>query len=437
MNEPLLVLPDAPQAADPAAHDALDDTLRALAGGPIRRIACRSLVQCTNESRPAWIVARLPDAAAAAALVDALRGWNGAPPCPLVALGAALPAALHAALAEGGVHAWAADDADAGALGAALARAQARAGRERALHDALAAVRAQLDERKWIERAKGLLMSARGLGEDDAFRLLRGAAMHANLKLGEVSRSVVEAAQWADAINRAGQLRMLSQRLARLTVQSAAGIEPRGARALRDESIAHVQRNLDQLAALAIEAPAGAALQQVHAAWQALQLAIDAKAPRGAAAGAALETTDALAESLHDAAEALVGALEAAGARRALHIVNVCGRQRMRVQRLAKDALLAMLLPGGAHRARLAPTIAEFDAALLELERAPLSSPEIRDALAAARADWQRLVRSAQGTERAERAESAADLVRASDALVQTFDALTASYEHSLQVVMS
>jgi len=40
--------------------------------------------------------------------------------------------------------------------------------------------------------------------------------MHANLKLGDIARSVVDAAQWAEAINRSGQLRMLSQRLARL-----------------------------------------------------------------------------------------------------------------------------------------------------------------------------------------------------------------------------
>jgi hypothetical protein len=76
-------------------------------------------------------------------------------------------------------------------------------------------LRTRMDERKWVDRAKGLLMSARGIGEDEAFGLLRGAAMHANLRLGEVSRSVIEAAQWADAINRAGQLRMLSQRLVR------------------------------------------------------------------------------------------------------------------------------------------------------------------------------------------------------------------------------
>ena len=97
-------------------------------------------------------------------------------------------------------------------------------------------------------------MSARGIGEDEAFGLLRGAAMHANLRLGEVSRSVVEAAQWAEAINRAGQLRMLSQRLVRLAAQALAGIDARRGRALRASQAAQrVRDNLAHLAALELD----------------------------------------------------------------------------------------------------------------------------------------------------------------------------------------
>ena len=44
----------------------------------------------------------------------------------------------------------------------------------------------------------------------------------ANLKLAEVSRSVIDAARWAEAVNRAGQLRMLSQRLVALAAQRLA-----------------------------------------------------------------------------------------------------------------------------------------------------------------------------------------------------------------------
>jgi len=297
------------------------------------------------------------------------------------------------------------------------------------LRTELESLRTRMDERKWVDRAKGLLMSARGIGEDEAFGLLRGAAMHANLRLGEVSRSVIEAAQWADAINRAGQLRMLSQRLVRVAAQLLGGIDAQRARLLRTQSAERVQQNLDHLAALGLGAAGAQALGDAQAAWSGLAAAL---AARPSAAG--LADIDQRAEVLLRAAEALTEALETSGARRALRIVNICGRQRMRAQRLAKDALLAAALKEKAANARLVPTMAEFEAALLELEHAPLSTAEIRAALASARDEWLRLV---GGVQALDSADGRATLVRSSDALVDTFERLTASYEHSLQVIMS
>jgi hypothetical protein len=149
---------------------------------------------------------------------------------------------------------------------------------------------------------------------------------------------------------------------------------------------------------------------------------------------ARLADIDQRAELLLAAAEVLTEALETSGARRALRIVNICGRQRMRVQRLAKDALLAATLKQQAASERLLPTMAEFEAALIELERAPLSTAEIRAALASARDEWLRLV---GGVRTLESPHGRAALVRSSEALVDTFERLTASYEHSLQVIMS
>lgn len=54
--------------------------------------------------------------------------------------------------------------------------------------------RRQLADRKLIDRAKGILMKQRGLGEDAAYEALRKAAMDANMRLSEVARSVITAA---------------------------------------------------------------------------------------------------------------------------------------------------------------------------------------------------------------------------------------------------
>ncbi|MEM8699818.1 MAG: ANTAR domain-containing protein, partial [Pseudomonadota bacterium] len=58
----------------------------------------------------------------------------------------------------------------------------------------LAATKAALAERKTIDRAKGLLMQARGLSEEEAYALLRKTAMDQGRKVVEVATALVTAA---------------------------------------------------------------------------------------------------------------------------------------------------------------------------------------------------------------------------------------------------
>src|SRR4030081_2503334 len=51
-----------------------------------------------------------------------------------------------------------------------------------------------LEERKVIDRAKGILMKAKNLSEETAYALLRKTAMNENRKIAEVAQSVVIAA---------------------------------------------------------------------------------------------------------------------------------------------------------------------------------------------------------------------------------------------------
>ena len=55
----------------------------------------------------------------------------------------------------------------------------------------LADARSALEERKVIDRAKGILMRARGIGEEDAYALLRKTAMDQGRKLAEVAQALV------------------------------------------------------------------------------------------------------------------------------------------------------------------------------------------------------------------------------------------------------
>ena len=51
----------------------------------------------------------------------------------------------------------------------------------------------QLEERKVIDRAKGILMKAKELNEEQAYALMRKTAMNENKKIAEIAQSIVMA----------------------------------------------------------------------------------------------------------------------------------------------------------------------------------------------------------------------------------------------------
>jgi response regulator NasT len=77
-------------------------------------------------------------------------------------------------------------------LEAAISLAAARHGELEALQGEVAQTRQALEERKVVERAKGLLMKALGLAEPDAFRRLQLAARERNMRLVDVAQAIVE-----------------------------------------------------------------------------------------------------------------------------------------------------------------------------------------------------------------------------------------------------
>ena len=68
---------------------------------------------------------------------------------------------------------------------------QEQSRRLQAMSDELDTVRAALNERKLVERAKGLLMAHRRLSEDEAHKMLRQTAMNQNRRLVDVAESVL------------------------------------------------------------------------------------------------------------------------------------------------------------------------------------------------------------------------------------------------------
>ncbi|HEX6662534.1 MAG TPA: response regulator [Gaiellaceae bacterium] len=91
-----------------------------------------------------------------------------------------------------GVGAYLTKPVDLRELEAAIELAAARHAELLALESQVELGRQALEDRKVVERAKGLLMSALHLSEPDAFRRIQLAARQRNLRLVEIAQQIVD-----------------------------------------------------------------------------------------------------------------------------------------------------------------------------------------------------------------------------------------------------
>jgi AmiR/NasT family two-component response regulator len=334
-----------------------------------------------------------------------------------------------------GVHAYVVNGYSLNRLRSTLNVAVARFRHNGALREQLAEVTQRFDERKLVDRAKGILMQARQVSEEEAFRVLRTASMHSNRRVGQVSQQVIDAAHYAEAVNRSGKLRMLSQRLMKFCVLRSLDAAHAVNAEMVTDSAAQIDANLAALAKSLSKATFGDLLEAVDAAWSPLR-ALATPNASAAFTTARLIELDALAEHLFAQADRLTRHLETAGMVATLHVINVSGRQRMWSQRFAKQSLLGVLLMGEASVAAgsdLKKSALAFEEALDHLTSIPLSSRAIRESLSAAEHAWRTLK---QASTLADSTSGHRALNESSEALLGIFEQLTDQYEHSMQVLM-
>jgi two-component system, response regulator PdtaR len=101
------------------------------------------------------------------------------------------PSLVERSIASG-VSAYLTKPIDTRELEAAIKLAAARHAEFEALEAEVSKAQQALEDRKLVERAKGLLMSALRLSEPEAFRRLQTTARERNLRLVEVAQRIVE-----------------------------------------------------------------------------------------------------------------------------------------------------------------------------------------------------------------------------------------------------
>jgi AmiR/NasT family two-component response regulator len=418
----LVLAPSAPDAP------ALQTDLESVGIHVLGAVQRGNLVQEALRLAPDVVVCH--EASPDAALLDSAALLLATSPRPFVLFTSDTDADKMARALECGIQVYVVNGYAAQRLRPLIHLAQARFVHEQRLREQLADVSNRFEERKLVDRAKGILMRASQVSEDEAFRVLRAASMQSNQRVGQVSQQVIAAAGFAEAVNRAGQLRMLSQRIVKLFALQALApsAEPRP---LLAESCARVDANLGLLARSLSKATYGDLLDAVAEPWTPLKAALSAPAD-----AARLADADALAERMLLQADRLVNTLEATGAATRLHVINVSGRQRMLSQRVAKQALLGALLRGEAAalaNAEADKARAEFEEALAHLNSVPLSSRDIRESLVEAGRAWTTM---AKALAKVRTAEGQKALGESSEALLELFEQLTERYERSMQILM-
>jgi AmiR/NasT family two-component response regulator len=407
----------------------LTEDLSAVGIEVLGSVECTNLLQEVIKYSPELVVIyeNHPDSA----FFDGISAIQVSAPCPVAVFTSDPDAAKIALATRSGIHAYVVNGYSQNRLRSVLHLAQARFSHEALIRAELMEVNQRFAERKLVDRAKGILMGARQLREEEAYRTLRSAAMHRMQRIGQVSQHVIDSARYAEAINRAGQLRMLSQRLVKLYALTCAGVRPDETKGLFADSIGQVDANLATLARSLSKPTFGDLLDAVLAPWKPLRTALEAPA-----LVSRLTEVDRLAESMLLRAEQLTANLEIVGLAAALHVINVSGRQRMLSQRLAKAALMSVLLRGraaSAAEAAVAPATAELVEGFATLNSLPLSNAEIGGELARAMQAWSRFQAAlAQcGTEAGR--DGVAEL---SEALLAHFDRLTDHLERGMQALI-
>ncbi|MBB3059655.1 MULTISPECIES: ANTAR domain-containing response regulator [Microbulbifer] len=125
-------------------------------------------------------------------ILESLAIINRQNPTPVAMFSPRGDAGFIARAVEAGVSAYMAEGISAERVAPAIEIAMAQFRSYQQLRQSLERTRQQLDERKAIERAKGLLMAKKNLSEEAAHKTLRNLAMSSNSTMRVVAERIIQ-----------------------------------------------------------------------------------------------------------------------------------------------------------------------------------------------------------------------------------------------------
>jgi len=124
-----------------------------------------------------------------------MRAVSETRPTPmLVFTGDSQPDSIDSAV-KAGATAYVVDCNDPERLGSLLGVAKARFEQQQQLKQELRQTKNALQERKIVEKAKGIVMKSKSLSEDQAYKAMRKLAMNHNKRMGEIAEQIISASE--------------------------------------------------------------------------------------------------------------------------------------------------------------------------------------------------------------------------------------------------
>ena len=230
------------------------------------------------------------------------------------------------------------------------------------------------------------------------------------------------------ALNRAGRLRGLSQRIPKAYTQLVLELMPDRSTEILTTAQTLLKTILVELGRAGFVGETAALLKTCTTDAENLLAQVTGKPTV-----AKLTTLNNVAEQMLSNADRLTGGIESTEARGKANakIINIAGRQRMLSQRIAKSF---MLIEAGQDPTMLSKQLeaarAEFSTAMSTLEAAPVSSPAIKQDLMLAHAQWMFYQKALDAKDKP---TARRDVATTSERILEVMDSLTGLYDAALK----